>query len=118
MYANTDTAIRKPLAQNAATHRGASPIRASVSDATIRLVLGRKHWVGWELDLGKGPRPTQRCFSETETARIIAAAQGQFRLICCVLAATGMRLGECLALHVDDVDLDQAVICVRRTVWA
>ena len=32
-------------------------------------------------------------------------------------AATGLRIGEAAGLHVDDLDLDNGVIYVRRSVW-
>ena len=83
----------------------------------VKLVLGRKVWMTWELDLGRPTRPKQRYFNQEQLARIIAAAKGQYRVLFALLAATGMRIGEAAGLHVDDLDLDHLVIYVRRSVW-
>jgi integrase len=83
----------------------------------VKLVLGRKRWIAWELDLGKPGRPTQRYFTQDQLRQIIEAAPGQYRTLFALLAATGMRIGEASGLHVDDLDLESGVIYVRRSVW-
>jgi len=49
--------------------------------------------------------------------QIINAAEGQDHALFALLAGTGMRIGEAAGLQVDDLDLDNCVICVRRAVW-
>jgi integrase len=49
--------------------------------------------------------------------QIIEAAPGQYRVLFALLASTGMRIGEAAGLHLDDLDLDNGVIYVRRSVW-
>jgi len=83
----------------------------------VKLILGRKVWQTWELDLGKPDEPTQRYFTEEALKRIIEAAEGQYRTLFALLAGTGMRIGEAAGLHVDDLDLVNLVIYVRRAVW-
>jgi integrase len=83
----------------------------------IKLVVGRKVWMVWELDLGKPTRPKQRYFTQEQLQQIIEAAPGQYRILFALLAGTGMRIGEAAGLHVDDLDLDNGVIYVRRSVW-
>jgi integrase len=83
----------------------------------VKLVLGRKVWMTWELDLGKPNRPKQRYFTQDQLRRIIEAAPGQYRVLFALLAGTGVRIGEAAGLHVDDLDLDNGVIYVRRSVW-
>jgi integrase len=83
----------------------------------VKLVLGRKVWMSWELDLGKPNRPKQRYFTQDQLRQIIEAASGQYRILFALLAATGMRIGEAAGLHLDDHDLDTGVIYVRRSVW-
>ncbi len=83
----------------------------------VKLVLGRKVWMNWELDLGKPDAPQQRYFTEEQLKQIIGAATGQNRVLFALLAGTGMRIGEAAGLHVDDLDLDNCVIYVRRAVW-
>jgi integrase len=83
----------------------------------VKLVLGRKVWMSWELDLGKPARPKQRYFTQDQLKQIIEAAPGQYRVVFALLASTGMRIGEAAGLHLDDLDLDNGVIYVRRSVW-
>jgi hypothetical protein len=83
----------------------------------VKLVLGKKIWKTWELDLGKVQRQRQPYFTEEQFRRIIRAAPTRYRVLFTLLAGTGLRIGEAIALHVDDVDLDHGVIHVRRSVW-
>lgn len=83
----------------------------------IKLVLGKKVWATWELDLGKPVKPEQPYFTDEQLTQIIAAAEGQYKVLFAVLAGTGMRIGEAAGLHVEDVDLVNGVISVRRAVW-
>jgi integrase len=84
----------------------------------VKLVLGRKVWTSWELDLGKPSRPKQRYFTQDQLKQIIEAAPGQYRVLFALLASTGMRIGEAAGLHLDDLDLENGVIYVRRSVWS
>src|ERR1700726_1483563 len=72
----------------------------------LKLVLGRKRWMSWELDLGKPEEPQQRYFTEDQLRQIINAAEGQDRVLFALLAGTGMRIGEAAGLHLGDLDLD------------
>ncbi len=83
----------------------------------VKLVLGRKVWMTWELDLGKPNRPKQRYFTQEQLRQIIEAAPKGYRVLFALLAGTGMRIGEAAGLHVDDLDLESGVIYVRRSVW-
>jgi site-specific recombinase XerD len=61
--------------------------------------------------------PPPRALSDSEVERLLAvAARGEPRdeLLVRLLLATGLRLGEALALEVGDVDLGRGVINVRR----
>ena len=80
----------------------------------IKLVVGRKVWVSWEWKLPKAPRPRQRYFTQGEIQKIVNAAQGQNRVLFALLAGTGMRISEAAGLRVDDLDLANCVIYVRR----
>jgi integrase len=83
----------------------------------VKLVLGKKVWMTWDLDLGKPGHQEQRYFTEEQLKRIIEGAEGQYRVLFALLAGTGMRIGEAAGLHVDDLDLENCVIHVRRGVW-
>jgi hypothetical protein len=81
----------------------------------VKRVLRRKVWLTWELDLGKTGRPRPRYFTEEELKRIMETAPPAYRTLFALLGATGMRIGEAAGLHLDDLDLDNAVIHVRRS---
>jgi integrase len=83
----------------------------------LKLVLGRKVWLAWELDLGRPKRERQRYFTQEQLRQIIEVAPGDYRVLFALLAATGLRMGEAAGLHLDDLDLDNGVISVRRSVW-
>lgn len=71
----------------------------------------------WDLDLGQPDPPQQRYFTEEELKKIIEGAEGQDHVLFALLTGTGMRIGEASGLHIDDLDLDNCVIRVRRSVW-
>ena len=83
----------------------------------VKLILGKKVWGLWELDLGKRVKPVQRYFTDEQITKIIEAAEGQYRTLFALLAGTGMRIGEAAGLYVTDVDLQNGVVSVRREVW-
>jgi integrase len=84
---------------------------------TLRLILGKKAWRDWDLAMPKAERKEQRYFTPEEMQRIISACSGQWQAIFATLAGTGLRGGECLALHIEDVDLSASRITVRRSVY-
>lgn len=63
-----------------------------------------------------GVKVEQRCFSDEETRRIIAAAPEPFSTILAVTAVLGLRIGETLGLRVADVDFTKKLIRVRQSV--
>jgi integrase len=83
----------------------------------VKLVLGRRVWMMWELDLGKQKRAKQPYFTQDQLRQILEAAPARHRVLFALLATTGIRIGEAAGLHVEDVDLDNGVIYVRRSVW-
>jgi len=66
------------------------------------------------------PKPNRhepRCLADDETSNLIAAVVGTSLDVPVRLAlATGMRLGEILALRWSDVSLDEGLVTVKRTV--
>ena len=83
----------------------------------LKLILGEKVWRDWNLTLPEVPVKEQRCFSPDEMRRIVDAANGQWRVLFATLASTGMRCGELFGLHVEDLDLINGRIFIRRSVW-
>jgi integrase len=63
-------------------------------------------------ELGEQRTPT---FTADEIGTIVSKAEGLYQLLYAVLAGTGLRVGEALALRVDDVR--DAVIRVQRSLW-
>jgi integrase len=72
-----------------------------------------------ELPPAQRPRPERKeaaYFENEELPRLFADFHdGPYRTLCLVALRTGMRQGELLGLRWDDVDLEQAVIRVRRS---
>lgn len=83
----------------------------------LKLVLGRRVWMIWDLDLGKPRRVRQPYFTQEQLRQIIDASPEAYRVLFALLAGTGMRIGEAAGLHLNDLDLDNGVIYVRRSVW-
>ena len=58
--------------------------------------------------------PKLVAWSDDQAEAVIAAHPADQRLIAVLMAATGLRIGEVLALAVDDFDFEQHVLHVRR----
>jgi integrase len=83
----------------------------------LKLIVGPKVWREWNLRFPEVPIKEQRYFSPDEMRLIIDAAPGQWKVLFATLAGTGMRCGEAFGLHVEDLDLINGRICIRRSVW-
>jgi integrase len=66
----------------------------------------------------KGVKKKQRFFTDEEVGKILSAAPEPFGTILAVTAVLGLRIGEVLALRVDDLDFVQKLVCVRQSVDA
>jgi integrase len=113
----TTFAMRKPNGDLIKTYRLSRKTILNIV-GVVKLVLGKKVWMTWDLDLGKSQKPTQRYFTQEQLGQIIAATEGQNRVLFALLAGTGMRIGEAAGLHVDDLDFANCVVHVRRSVWS
>jgi integrase len=65
-----------------------------------------------------GVKKEQRCFTDEEVGKIIAAAPEPFGTILAVTAVLGLRIGEVLALRVRDLDFNRKLVHVRQSVDA
>lgn len=83
----------------------------------FRLVLGKQRVKDWTIRLPKNPKKEQRWFTQEEMARIIDAAWGQYKCLFRLANATGMRSGELFGLKVEDLDLENSIVHVRRSAW-
>lgn len=59
-----------------------------------------------------------RCFTFREMQKIVHSGDEPLATICFVLSVTGMRIGEALALHVEDLDFKRKSISVRHSTYA
>jgi integrase len=64
----------------------------------------------------EGVKKEQRCFSDEEVGRMIAAAPEPFSTILAVASVLGLRIGEVLALRVSDIDFKRKIVRVRQSV--
>jgi integrase len=72
--------------------------------------------VKWNHDFMDLPEITEQntpMFTGDEITKIVANAEGQFAVLYALLAGTGLRIGEALALHIEDVK--GGVISVHNT---
>ena len=66
----------------------------------------------------EGVKKEQRCFTDEEVGKILAAAPEPFGTILAVTAVLGLRIGEALALRISDVDFARKILRVRQSVDA
>jgi integrase len=62
-----------------------------------------------------GEKAEERFFTAKQVKQIIAASEEPYATLWAVLALTGCRAGEILALRLTDLDFDKRVIRIRRT---
>ncbi len=106
------------------THKWPNGVTRKISPKTIRnvigvlqLIVGEKVWSEWNISLPEIPIREQRYFSREEMRRIVATAKGQWKVMFALLATTAMRCGELFGLHVEDLDLENGRVYIRRSVW-
>ncbi len=66
----------------------------------------------------EGVKKEQRCFTDEEVGKILAAAPEPFGTILAVTSVLGLRIGEVLGLRVSDVDFSRKIVRVRQSVDA
>jgi integrase len=71
-----------------------------------------------DLSLPRRVKAKPRCYTEDDMKRIISSAEEPLGTICFVLCSTGMRIGEVLALRIEDVDFQRQLIHIRSSVFA
>jgi integrase len=104
---------------------GLSPRTVQIVHTTLRKALSQA--LKWSLvpknvtDSITPPKSQQkeiRVLTPEEVKRLLKAARGErFEALYILAVTTGMRQGELLGLKWGDVDLDEGVVRVRRTVW-
>jgi integrase len=75
-----------------------------------------------DLSLPRKIKAQPRVDSAAEMARIVSSADEPLGTICFVLGSTGMRIGEVLALRIEDLDFQRRLAHIRlrfsRVLWA
>ncbi len=66
----------------------------------------------------EGVKKEQRCFTDEEVGKLLAAAPEPFGTILAVTSVLGLRIGEVLALRVSDVDFTRKIVRVRQSIDA
>jgi integrase len=99
------------------THIPLAPSTIMTIYGTLRVVVGKKTWRDWDVSMPRQERKEQRYFTPEEMEQIVMACSGQWRVIFGLLAGTGLRAGEAFGLHVEDVDLNNNTVTVRRGSW-
>jgi integrase len=66
----------------------------------------------------EGVKKEQRCFTDEEVGKILAAAPEPFGTILALTSVLGLRIGEVLALRVSDVDFTRKIVRVRQSIDA
>jgi len=84
----------------------------------IKLIVGQKVWRDWSLKMPVIPHQEQPYFTQAQMNQIIDKTPVRYKALFSVLAGTGMRIGEAVGLHIEDVDLEKNVVTIRRSVWA
>ena len=62
----------------------------------------------------EGVKKEQRCFTDEEVGKILAAAREPFGTILALTSVLGLRIGEVLALRVSDVDFSRKIDGPRK----
>lgn len=115
--ADRETKVRGFLT-HLARDRQVSP--STQAQALNALVFFYRHVVGEPLgDIGDFARPRKKqhlpvVLSRDETAALLNHLPGIYHTIGSLLYGSGLRLAECLALRVKDIDLHRAAVTVRH----
>lgn len=105
------------LSRLATTHNVSA---STQNQALAALLFLYKHVIGRpleempELVRARQPANLPVVLSRSEVGRILGSMKGVTRLMAALLYGSGLRLAECCALRVKDVDFERKQLCVRR----
>ena len=94
-----------------------APVRALFATALEEGAIQRNPCSGIRLSNAVPGDMRAKALTEGELAALIAAVPKQWRLLIELLAETGLRIGEALALEWDDIDLGQQRLHVQRRLY-
>lgn len=91
--------------------------------SSILTTAGNWNYVCERVSFGKLALPERevhqeaRSFTEAQARAIVAHAKEPYCVMFAIAAMTGLRAGEILALQAGDLDFDNRLLSVRRSVW-
>ena len=94
---------------------GLAPKSTANIVGVVKLVVGQKVWRDWSLKLPARTRTEQPFFTQEHLEQIIQATPKRYQVVFCLLASTGMRVSEAAGKNVEDVDLVERTITIRRS---
>jgi integrase len=71
-----------------------------------------------DLSLPQGTVRKARCYTLEEMQKIVVSADEPLATICFILSVSGMRIGEVLALRLEDLDFQRKLLRVRCSTYA
>ena len=77
-------------------------------------VLGIPLAVGDDVVRAKRPHRVPEVFTRAEVFAVLGEMSGTARLVATMLYGSGLRISECLALRVKDVDIAERIVTVRQ----
>jgi integrase len=76
------------------------------------------HVLGWDIKLPKLIRKERRYFTAEDMKKIVNSCKNpQHKALFAIQAATGARFGEIAGLHVEDLDFENSIVHIRRSVY-
>jgi integrase len=107
---------------------GLAPQTISNYTALVKLTIGAatddngeplypRKWNNDFLDMPVIDKHRQPIFTPETVSSIVSKNTGQAKLLLCVLASTGLRMGEALGLEVKHVSPDCRILTVEQAVW-
>jgi integrase len=95
-------------------HLAPSTIKGIVK--TLQIALGRSlKGISYPSKVEVDEYP--RCYTEEEVKRVVAAAEGQYKLLFLLAAETGARAGELFALTVEGILFDKRTIRINKSMF-
>jgi integrase len=91
-----------------------APVKALFATAVEDGLIRSNPTTGLRLALSNGDEEKVKALTEEELGRLLAEIPAQWQLFFDLLAATGLRIGEAIALRWCDVDFDRRRVLVRR----
>jgi site-specific recombinase XerD len=96
-------------------NRALGPTNASASVLTgdYTEILTIRSWMQYTIAIPHSQQRLSTVLTKEEVRKVVACLSGTHQLMAKVLYGSGLRLMECIRLHVKDVDFEQRQIAAR-----